>query len=60
MKFEIYTKTTWLGRREWRWRLRARNGEIVASGEGYTSKRRCVEAVELIQREAPLARVVEL
>ena len=23
---------------EWRWRLKADNGEIVASGEGYTTK----------------------
>jgi hypothetical protein len=23
---------------DWRWRVRARNGEIVASGEGYTRK----------------------
>lgn len=23
---------------EWRWRVRAGNGEIVASGEGYTTK----------------------
>lgn len=28
---------------EWRWRLRAANGQIVAcSGEGYTRERRCL------------------
>lgn len=25
-------------RRDWRWRLKAGNGEIVASGEGYTRR----------------------
>ena len=26
------------GERQWRWRVRAANGEIVASGEGYSSR----------------------
>jgi hypothetical protein len=26
-------------REDWRWRLKAGNGEIVASGEGYTAER---------------------
>lgn len=35
MKFHIYRDT----RGEWRWRLKARNGRIVAdSGEGYVRK----------------------
>lgn len=33
-------------RGEWRWRLRARNGRIIAdSGEGYASKRNAHRAV---------------
>lgn len=40
--FEIYKDT----RGEWRWRLRARNGRIVAdSAEGYASKRNVTRAV---------------
>jgi hypothetical protein len=35
MKGELYPDT----RRDWRWRLRARNGRIVAvSGEGYRKR----------------------
>lgn len=42
MKFKIYTDR----KKEWRWRLIATNGRIIAdSGEGYTRKDRCKEAV---------------
>lgn len=41
-EFEVYQDK----RKEWRWRLRYRNGRIVAdSGEGYSSRRKCVYAV---------------
>jgi len=40
--FEIYKDTA----KEWRWRLVARNGKIVAdSGEGYSSRRNVVNAI---------------
>ena len=43
-KLQIYRD----GRREWRWRLRASNGRVVAdSGEGY---RRRVSALHAINR----------
>jgi len=43
MKFFVYRDR----KLEWRWRLKARNGRIVAdSGEGYKSKTKCVRAVE--------------
>jgi len=43
-KLEIYRD----GRREWRWRLRASNGRILAdSGEGY---RRLASARQAVQR----------
>ena len=32
---EIYSV---VGQSDWRWRVRADNGEIVASGEGYTRR----------------------
>jgi uncharacterized protein YegP (UPF0339 family) len=36
---------------EWRWRLRHRNGEIVAdSGEGYASRRGARDAVQRVKR----------
>jgi uncharacterized protein YegP (UPF0339 family) len=40
MRFEIDKSGS-----EYRWRLRAANGEIVASGEGYTSKANCQRAI---------------
>jgi uncharacterized protein YegP (UPF0339 family) len=37
----------------WRWRLRARNGRIVAeSGEGYSSKRKVLQACDRMWRYA--------
>jgi len=34
---------------EWRWRLRATNGEIIASGEGYHSRQDCEHAIALVK-----------
>ncbi|MBP1922544.1 uncharacterized protein YegP (UPF0339 family) [Halorubrum alkaliphilum] len=48
--FEIYEDAS----DEWRWRLRHRNGNIVAdSGEGYTSRSAAVDAVTSVKRNAP-------
>lgn len=34
---------------EWRWRLKAANGKIIAtSGEGYKHKGDCLHAIELV------------
>jgi len=38
--------------RRYRWRLIARNGEIVAQSEGYQNKRYCEVAVSLLRRWA--------
>ncbi|HEV7743789.1 MAG TPA: DUF1508 domain-containing protein [Pyrinomonadaceae bacterium] len=55
MKFQIYQDH----KNEWRWRLRAANGRIVAdSAEGYNSKQHCKDDIELVQRSAT-ATVVE-
>ncbi|WP_050033302.1 HVO_2922 family protein [Halorubrum halophilum] len=48
--FEIYEDAGG----EWRWRLRHRNGNIVAdSGEGYASRSNAVEGVTSVKRNAP-------
>ena len=45
-KFEIYEDASG----EWRWRLRATNGKIIAtSGEGYVKKQHCVDARSLVR-----------
>ncbi len=42
-------------RREWRWRLRHRNGNILAdSGEGYTRRSRCLDAGRRLFPYAPV------
>ncbi|WP_254272899.1 HVO_2922 family protein [Haloarcula marina] len=48
--FEIYEDRG----EEWRWRLRHRNGEIIAdSGEGYPKRSGAVAAIERVKRHAP-------
>jgi uncharacterized protein len=54
-KFEIYRD----GSGEYRWRFRADNNEVVASGEGYSSRDDCEHAVELIKEQAPQAEVTD-
>lgn len=44
---------------EWRWRLRAANNEIIASGEGYTSKQSCAHAIGLIRSTNASTPIVE-
>ena len=47
-KFEIYTDK----RGEYRFRLKARNGEIILASEGYTRKDGCLSGVESVRRNA--------
>jgi uncharacterized protein YegP (UPF0339 family) len=56
MKFEIYKDEF----NEWRWRLKARNGKIVAdSAEGYKRKSVCANGIKFLQ-SADRARIVEV
>jgi len=44
---------------EWRWRLVAPNGNIIAdSGEGYVSKQGAKRGIDSVKRNAPEADVV--
>ncbi len=54
-KFELYADK----RGEYRFRLKARNGEIVAVGEGYKSKDGCLNGIASIGKNAPEAEVEE-
>jgi hypothetical protein len=40
---------------EYRWRLKARNGEIVATSEGYTTQYSAKRSAELVKQLAPSA-----
>lgn len=54
-KFEVYTDKAG----EFRFRLKARNGEIVATSEGYKSKPSCLNGIESVKKNAPEAEIVE-
>jgi uncharacterized protein len=44
-------------RGEWRWRLKASNGRVLAdSGEGYVNLSDCLEAIDLVKesKDAPV------
>ena len=54
-KFEVYKDK----KGEFRFRLKAKNGEIIATGEGYASKSGCMNGIESIRKNAPEAVVEE-
>ena len=54
-KFEVYVDKAG----EFRFRLKARNGEIIATGEGYKAKASCLNGIDSVRRNAPDAEVVQ-
>lgn len=54
-KFEVYTDKAG----EFRFRLKARNGEVVAVSEGYKTKPSCLNGIESVKKNAPEAEVVK-
>lgn len=53
-KFQLYKDR----KGEYRWRLRARNGEIIAdSNEGYSRKASCKHGIDLVREQAASAAV---
>ncbi len=55
-KFEVYKDK----KGEFRFRLKAGNGEIIATSEGYTSKQGCLNGIESVKKNAPDAAVLEV
>ena len=54
--FEVYKDKAG----EFRWRLKASNGQnIASSGEGYSEKRGCLAGIESVKRNAPTAKIEE-
>ena len=47
-KFEVYTDKAG----EFRFRLKAKNGQIIATGEGYKAKKSCMNGIESIRKNA--------
>lgn len=54
-KFELYTDKAG----EFRFRLKAKNGEIIATSEGYKSKASCENGIASVKKNAPDAEIVE-
>ena len=54
-KFEIYKDKAG----EFRFRLKARNGEIISVSEGYVKKDSCKNGIESVKKNAPDADVEE-
>jgi Uncharacterized conserved protein len=55
-KFEIYKDASG----KFRWRLKAPNGEIIASSEAYESKDSCKNGVNSVKTNAPKAEIVDM
>ncbi len=55
-KFEMYQDASG----EYRFRLKAPNGEIIAASEGYKSKSGCLNGIESVKENAPKAEVEDL
>ena len=52
-KFEVYADKAG----EFRFRLKARNGEFIATSEGYKAKASCLNGIESVKKNAPEAAV---
>lgn len=55
-KFEMYTDKVG----KCRWRLKAPNGQIIATSEGYESEASCKNGIESVKKNAPIAEVVKV
>ena len=54
-KFELYKDKAGA----FRFRLKARNGEIIATSESYTSRAACENGIESVRKNAPQAEILE-
>ena len=54
-KFEMYLDNAG----EYRFRLKARNGEIIATSQGYKAKTGCLNGIESVKKNAPEADIVK-
>jgi uncharacterized protein len=57
VKFEYWKSSS---NSNWYWHLKASNGLIIATGEGYVNKADCVHVINLIKGHASTATVVEI
>ena len=55
-KFEMYLDKAG----EYRFRLKAKNGEVIATSEGYKAKESCLNGIESVKKNAPEAPVEKI
>lgn len=55
-KFEMYKDKA----EEYRFRLKARNGEVIAASEGYKSKSSCLNGIESVKKNAVDAKIEKI
>ena len=55
-KFELYADK----KGEFRFRLKAKNGQIIVTGEGYKAKAGCKNGIESIKKNVVDAKIVEV
>ena len=53
-KFEVFLDKAG----EYRFRLKARNGEIILASEGYKEKKSCLNGIESVKKNAPDSEIV--
>jgi uncharacterized protein YegP (UPF0339 family) len=54
-KFEIFTDQ----KKQYRFHLKASNGEIIAASEAYETKAACLKGIKSIQKNAPTAAIID-
>ena len=54
-KFEVYTDKAG----EFRFRLKATNGQVIAVSEGYKAEKSCLNGIESVKKNAPEAEIVK-
>jgi uncharacterized protein YegP (UPF0339 family) len=55
-KFEVYQDKAG----KYRFRLKAGNGEVIATSEAYESKSGCMNGIESVKKNAPDAEIKEV
>lgn len=55
-KFEVWVDKAG----EYRFNLKAANGEIIATSEGYKSRDSCMNGIQSVKKNAPKAKIVEI
>jgi uncharacterized protein YegP (UPF0339 family) len=54
-KFEIFLDR----KKQYRFHLKASNGETIAASQGYDTKAACIKGIKSIQKNAPTAEIID-